>query len=59
MTTPKKMTNLIEMKKLTKKLNPTLKALHQAACVFAVFSLAPNPIITPKQLFALIIKSPV
>jgi len=47
------------MKKLTKKLNPILKALLQAALVFAVFSLAPNPIITQKQLFALIIKSPV
>jgi len=59
MTTPKKMANLIEMKKLNKIVNPTLKALHQAALGYAVFSLAPNPIITPKQLFALIIKSPV
>jgi len=47
------------MKKLTNDVNPNFKALHQAAWVFAVFSLAPNPIITPKQLFALIIKSPV
>jgi len=47
------------MKKLTKKLNPILKVLRQSAWVFPVFSLSPNPIITPKQLFALIIKSPV
>jgi len=47
------------MKKLTKKLIPILKAPYQAAWVFAIFSLSSSPILTQKQLFALIIKSPV
>jgi len=47
------------MKKLNNHANPILKALFQAAWAFAVFSLSSSPILTQKQLFALIIKSPV
>jgi len=47
------------MKKLNNHANQILKALHQAAWVFAVFSLSSSPILSQKQLFALIIKSPV
>ena len=49
---------LKEMKKLTN-VNPIIKALNQALRNTVVFSFLPNPIITQKQLFALIIKSPV
>ena len=47
------------MKKLTKKLNLIFKALGKAARFTVFFSSLPTPSITPKQLFALIIKSPV
>jgi len=49
---------LKDMKKLTN-VNLIIKALNQALRNTFVFSFPPNPIITPKQLFALIIKSPV
>ncbi len=46
------------MKKPTN-VNPIFKALYQASWCIAVFSFPPQPKITAKQLFALIIKSPV
>jgi len=47
------------MKKLSKAVNLILKMLFKVLRFTVVFSFIPNPILTQKQLFALIIKSPV
>jgi len=47
------------MKKQSKILSPVTVAIPKANRSVYVFSFNPNPIITQKQLFALIIKSPV
>jgi len=47
------------MKKLNKCVKLDLKALFKAVRFTVVSSFLPNPILTQKQLFALIIKSPV